>query len=710
LIGDPIQLKPLGFFGTNTKYRIWVYFFLFLAGLSLISFGKFSVVAQLEIAVLGLLFPFVLALWTAPAVQEEGSEGREELLPLSNLSWMGIPLFLAASLLVIRFFKMGSSSWWLGGDETLMALSSLQWLQGWHWKSFVTIGQDPSTLSHFSYLVLKLTGSFILSYQIPPAIISCLTAWAAYAASRQYFSRSISGIVLFLWVFSEWPLLISYPLLPGILMPLWCCFFFYVLAKLNEQRDGNRRAAWSFVSGFVLGLGPYTFFAWPVLFVLGCGLLFGWVWTKKGKGNGEWKWGVLGSLLALAPFLWAAYREGYGDYILDVSGLGRGRDLVQQAGIVLKYLFLIFFGRANEDGTWANDGFLNVLLGSAFLLGWIELAGRRRLFWVFGAGFFLFLLPGILSHDVEPHRILLLLPLLLAVTALGIGALFRTIALPQRSYWVILFLTACALIDLRRAEIPLKWNGPPLTTRNERQFSYEVLKPVADQLGPGLIFTEMIPNTKDFSFTYCSDAFNAALNPGLSPLGARWAAIFTEAHYIPILTDRFPGIRWYSLPTTDPKVASGHVLGWVLLNEKTKPIFMNWIEFQRFWLNNAFAMVDSPNGKTTGGFLLDFLEFYPKVPKDPYLQSCYFQRLVYLYSAEKAFRPNESEIDWARFSPTFHAAFDQSYRTMVLCERFARICMMEDKNDEAASFLKQALRLSPHNSWLEYELRQTRVK
>jgi hypothetical protein len=603
---------------------------------------------------------------------------------------------------------MGSPAWWLSEDDGLMALYSLQWLQEWHWKAFVTLGQDPSTLSHFCYVILKLTQSPFLSYQLPSAIISCLTAWFAYLTSRQYFSKSLSILITSLFVISDWPLTISCHLLPGVLTPLWVWMFFYIFSYFRQAANFSSRRYWALATGFTLGLGPYTFFSWPMLFIWGYAIVVLLIFQKTTRPIFLTALVVFGSFISLLPFLWAAVHEGYGGYIFSVAGFSGESAWMKQIPITMAYISSFFWGSVNDAWVHSNDEFLNVFLGPSFFSGCIELIRNRRSY-PFASLIFavvLFIAPGALSHDVESHRVLLLLPVVLTVTAIGLQSLFLTVPVIFRYYLLILLLSISLVMDLTRANIPLNWDSTPGAIRNERFFSYEILKPIANEQGPGLLYTEMIPNTKDFSLTYCTYPFNSALNPNLHFENAKWAAIFTENHYVPLLQKRFPQIQWFSLPTSNPHIFSGHVLGWLPLTANSRLVFLQWISFQRFLLQNDLKIIDSPSGKSIQSPLRDFLDFYPYLPNDIFLQSCYFQRLVFLYSAEKAFNPEDTWTNWENFSSVFYSAFNHSYRNVFLCERFARILMMEGKNQESRHILNRALQLSPHNQWLEYELQQ----
>ena len=77
---------------------------------------------------------------------------------------------------------------------------------------------------------------------------------------------------------------------------------------------------------------------------------------------------------------------------------------------------------------------------------------------------------------------------------------------------------------------------------------------MASQKGPGLIFSQLIPVTHDYSLYYSTYPFNALLNPALSMQRAQWCALVTDRHYQPLLLKLFPDSQWISLPTSKPGV------------------------------------------------------------------------------------------------------------------------------------------------------------
>src|ERR1035438_7223868 len=99
-----------------------------------------------------------------------------------------------------------------------------------------------------------------------------------------------------------------------------------------------------------------------------------------------------------------------------------------------------------------EGGFLNVILGSFFILGFLEVCRFRgswmsRLLLIFLP---IFLLPGIFSTGLEAYRILLILSFLLVVVAIGVRSLVFSFQERFRLVLLVGLLGASAFLDLNR--------------------------------------------------------------------------------------------------------------------------------------------------------------------------------------------------------------------------------------------------------------------
>jgi hypothetical protein len=632
---------------------------------------------------MGVILPFFLGLRTASQPRQKEKPVWEE----SSTSFLsapapGIVILLVLTLFASRFVLLGQSAWWPSGDEALNAFYLPFWLERWHWTPFVATSQIPSTLSHLAFFIFKLTQAPLLSVQLVPALISCATAGMAYQVSRLYFSKANAFLLFILFTLSYWPLFIAWTFLPGITTPLWELVIFYLLYQV--KKSSGQHTGWLFLYGLSLGACPYTFFSWPVLFLWALAAIF---LTQRENFSAKKGLTLIGGILiTLTPYLWSVTHGPYGDYFLGIAGKGQIISWFARAKVMAAYVSSLFWGVGS--GTWfpQTGGYLNVVLSACCLVGFIELFRFKHLgiFRAYLAGLILFMLPGLLSRDFEGHRILLVLPLILWITAVGLQALLIKIPKSRQLWVLILLLGLSFVLDFKRVNNPLanELRSEPIV--NERRFCYETLKPLADHYGPGLIFTESIPNTTDYSLSCFSYPFNAAFNPKLSPEKAQWVSIFTADYFQNDLSATFPHLHWVVLPED-----KHHLLALMPLTDETRKVFLSWLPFYRFEMNLDEQFVDNPSGKSRDFLLKQMMEIYPSFPKDPFIQSCYFQKLFYLYSAEKTFNPEDTWCSYSNFSNLFHSSYENSYKKSTLSAQLLGLFILEHREEEAGNLMKK---------------------
>ncbi len=610
--------------------------------------------------------------------------------------------FLLTFAALVRFWGIGSLSRWPGGDSSLLALSVIQWMDHWQWKPFVILSQVPSTLSYLFYFAARLTGSNLLGIQIPSALVSFLTVVLSYAAARLYFSRPLAGILAVITAFNLWDLLLSRCDEPGVLLPFWEWGVLYLFGRLTLSPNPASRKIWACALGLALGLGPYTFMAWPVLTLFGLGVAGGWFWKKT-----EWAAGGLFFIFLLGgmvPFLLTAVGTGYGGHLHEVAAWNDPSfTLWGQARVAFSYLQAIFWGGTSGMELAPQGGLLNALLGSAFLLGFVEMVrGRFKLLSkILLVAFPIFLLPGLLSRDLEAHRMLLALPLLLIFLALGIETLVLSLPGRLRPLLLVVVLGSSAVWDLNRLFLP----NPAQVDFSEYRDGYRSLDNLARAEGPGWIFSDMVPSPQNYSLAYCSYPFNAAWNQRLGQ-DVKWAAVFTETHYLPFLSQALPDCRWINGGTPQPGVLSRHALGILPVTPVNRTFLERWKSYYTFQQEINLESVDIPTGKPHQAVLEKMLQAYPSIPSDPFLQSCYFEKLAFNFSWENTFFPGDNWANWNNFSETFHQSFGKSYQDATLCEKYGKLLAVEGEKAEAKKIFQKAQKLSPGNAWLKYEMGQ----
>jgi hypothetical protein len=688
----------------NLTYNPLGFFFLFLLSNGFLTFTSFSTVLRIWVFLLGLLLPLlgVCLVFTPPSAQSKPSFQWEPFKSFSFPRWAWGLLGMAA--LLPRFWWLGNPGWWPVPDDAVIARYILDLDHHWHWRVFEMVSQVSSWPSYFGWLVFKITGSILIAVQFPPIFFSSAALLVSYSTARIFFPKSISFIFFIFFAFSYWPLLMAKPLFAASLMPFLELLVFYALGRwLNSNRS-----FWIFALGTAAGLGIYTFPSWPAMWLWLAGLYLCFRRKKSARKFSGWLF-LAGFLPALFPFGLAVWRQGYGGHLAAVAFWSGSSLWWTQTKIVLDYLQVLFWG--GPSGLWMplGGGFLNGLFDSFFFLGIIELYRHRRtnLFFLLSSSFILFLLPGFLAQGVETCRILLVLPLLLIIAAIGLNALLGVVPAARRPLVLALTLILGCAWDILRIvpSAPSSSLSNGIRTFNERQISYETLKPIADQKGPGLIFSEMVPFTTDNSLLVCSYPFNAALNPSLDSQKVSWAVVFTDRNYVPALHKRFPLSRWKDLSPSPATVPGLYQLGLIPLTEKNRPLFDQWKNYYTAVQQIDFNYFDTPTGQPETRVLQGLLDFYPSVPEDSFLQSCFFEKLAHYYSFEKTFYPQDRWTDCKNFKDVFRRSFSKSLQDVALCEKYGQILEISGEPIEARKMFEKVFQLTYQNKSIHQDLK-----
>jgi hypothetical protein len=688
-------------FRTDLKisYNPWGYFFFFLILDFFLTFFSLTLILKIWIVVGSLVLPFVF-LYSAPSSPALRKKPcyLTESFPLPP-AWTWI--LLGAAALLLRFWDVASPSRWASGDNVLMGMNALELFSHWHWKFFETFAEVPTIQARACFFLLKLSGSPFFSLYFLPALLDSLTIIVVYAASRQFFSKSFSLLMAVLWAFNYWTLYVARTPLLSASFTLWECMIFYCLGRFLNGIGRHSKTKWAGFLGLLGGVGFFTAPMWPVVtfFILMIVLID---YSRKTSKKRLPHWAFFSLLcLSLSFFLFVILREGYGGHIAAVSAWRNFSSWIQPVQVSGDYLSVLFWGITTGMCLPASGGFLNFFLDAFFFVGILELYRFRRqplaLSMVFS--FSLFLLPGFLSNGVETFRILAVLPILLVLVAFGLQSLLLRLPLSKRVVFLILTLFLSAGVDggrLFHAKIP--------EIKDEKQKCYEFLSQLSSEKGPGFILSELIPYENDHSLAYFTYPFNAALNPKISAENVKWMAILTEYQYAPFISSRFPFCQWMELPSGLDGIKSRHVLGILEVTPESKRIFWQWNDFYSVCFQINLQIMDLPNGAPLRGILKNLLDFYPRVPNDPFIQSCFFQKLVFNYTSEKTFHPQDTWTNWQNFSGTFQQSFGNGYQDVVLCEKYGRLLASEGKLDQARWMFLKALKQNPQNEFLKYEM------
>ncbi|HXL72906.1 MAG TPA: hypothetical protein VN963_04705, partial [bacterium] len=307
---------------------------------------------------------------------------------------------------------------------------------------------------------------------------------------------------------------------------------------------------------------------------------------KSGRFRFSFLFCYLASLfLFLMPLAVEFYFQGYGNH---VRSLWAGPALFSSSHLFLvdlPYLFQIFWGGPHHQalyGPWWG-GFLNPISTALFLFGAVELWTLRRI-WI-ARGFFLafviFLIPGFFSNGVEMMRVENLIPVLLAVMALGTYALVLSLKPQWRIGLVVLFPLSFGL-NFYHLAVPFANAARPASpyfaeTRSDESYNaFQVIREKARKDGPGLLFLDFLHCPLDQTLYLATFPYNASMNPQLKDAKRTWAAFLTNINYVPFLKSQLPHAQWYVVnPQIDPWDGQ-LVLGVFALEDSNKTLVDRW--------------------------------------------------------------------------------------------------------------------------------------
>ncbi|MGH7739584.1 MAG: hypothetical protein ACREL1_05505, partial [bacterium] len=138
-------------------------------------------------------------------------------------------------------------------------------------------------------------------------------------------------------------------------------------------------------------------------------------------------------------------------------------------------------------------------------------------------------------------------------------------------------------------------------------------------------------------------------------------------------------------------------LGIIPVNTQNRTIFKQWQNYYVAVQKIDFDYINTPTGQPETRVLQNLLKLYASVPDDPFLQSCFFEKLFFYYSFEKTFYPEDSQTNFKNFGGVLKKSFEKSLRDWVVREKYAGFLYLSGRSQEARRILEPALRSNPGN-------------
>ena len=180
--------------GINIFFDTRLLFFVFVAVNTLLSYEPLSYSVKAWLIVLGLIAPGLASLNIRSASGQRSSFYTETFS--GNFNGRGLVFFVLAFSL--RFYHLTHFYLWPTGDEALHGFLAIPLMSKWNWQFFYTVGEHPPLLIWSLVLFFKFFESSFFDLWFLPAFFSLIAVPAGYWASRQFFSKSFSGLFGFL--------------------------------------------------------------------------------------------------------------------------------------------------------------------------------------------------------------------------------------------------------------------------------------------------------------------------------------------------------------------------------------------------------------------------------------------------------------------------------------------------------------------------------
>jgi tetratricopeptide (TPR) repeat protein len=610
----------------------WLTFSIFLTANTFLSYYNLPPKEILMIGLLGLILPSVVALVARRSTASHQPLYRREFLP-------PIPLWVYGGLAVlavfVRFYRLTDLFAWPNGDEGIYAYFSLAILRKGVERLLYTSAQVPFLYPSWLALQFKLWGPSLGNLWFWPAFFSVLTIPLCYLAARHFFSKSFSFLCALVTAFCFWVWYMARFSECTALIPLAEVLVFLGMGKLFGEFLEKKRRLFSFVLGLELGLVLYAIYLqWLAVIVVVAATVL--IQTRKSPVlTGLF---AAGFALAALPFAVLALGPGLPGYVGYL-----GRPVFNHGGLFCSYFYLqsLFWGLPVEFYTYQPSwgGFFNPLLGSLCFLGILEALKNfsNTLYRWLLASFFILLLPGVLSKDMEAYRILPILVAVIPLIALGTARLLEG-GTPKRALLVLAFLFLPSTgLDFYHLAGPCHrlWDSPDYWVKSVKAISsyraFPILEEKSRAEGPGLVFQDFNPINSDQTLSLADYSFDVVANREKSFEEARWAALLVNVHYRPFLDRRMGAGRAIFLSKGFRSPDGGRMLWVIPVTDLNRTVLKRWYEadlaldgFRDASLENIGYFWGRPSVEP----FQKLEQAYPAFQGDPFLRSCFWEKMA----------------------------------------------------------------------------------
>jgi hypothetical protein len=600
--------------------------------------------------------------------------------------WLWI-LFLL-SLAFIRFYRLVTLPFWPIGDEGVYSSLAMGLTKHWRWNLLEADYQVESFFTWISVVFFKLLPPSLLSLRLLPTLISIVSTAGAYWAARSYFSQRSSFLFTCFMGFSFWDMTLSRFFMPTSLVPLLQCFCLGGLGYfLKSTRVYSRWAYFAFTL-FISSLGFYACTSWLVIW-LSAAFLLGLTAYFIDAGKKIYFYLFVGlTFILVLPMIHARFFENGGmDYIGKLFSL----DFYNS---ITSYGTALFWDGTRSYPFGSNwGGLLNPVLTSLSLVGFLQILRCWTPFQItcsFGC-FFLSLIPGLLSQNLELYRLSQTIPYVFLSATIGVQAIMihrlnlrgiiLAILLCLSSFGLDIYNYFYRYCDLNSAPLGQQW-------RIEQFYdAYTVLADLSRQNGSLYVFSEFNPDYDNKTLDAACYPFDVLQNPSLFGSKPRWAALICNSQYSHYLIGKFPGLRWKVLKKETRGTDNQKPFGIFIIPTSQIPpdMLAHWIKTDEIYRVVDFEIRNKRPRDLWAGFLESHPALVSLFPHDPFLTAVYWEKMGLYKFLDSHF---------LQASQAFQNAIDQGIPAANLYYNLAVCLQIQNKGKESENCLKKASALS----------------
>lgn len=614
----------------------WVCFFIFLISNTCLSFFSLASWENWIVFLIGIFLP---AIWAYRAMNS---------VPQSRLLWLeenfSIPPWFWASVLLmglfLRFYQLTQLSLWPLLDESQVGFFGMELKEKWTWNIFYGDTQLPPFFFWALGGFFKFFQPSLASLWLFPALISTSVIFLTWYATCGVFSKSMSFICVSLLALVFWPVYLSRFAVAPMMVHEWEFLILIPILGFLKNSNTNRQKHWVLILGIGVGFGFYTYLSWGFVALFISLLVLEEIQNKRLVWNYGLLFFFLPAAAILLPLVFTARHEGYGSYLGYLWAFHGNFSWVQYGKTFKDFVSGLFWGVHIPLFAYKPfwGGLLDPVTDSLFCLGWIGLfqkPARKVGAWIL-FGLFLFSLPALLTREIEFFRWVLILPLILGISALGLQELL--IDLPWKLRRIVLggILLSIALLGAYHLLGPYRsvWrnadNWNEYSKSYEKWKAYQVLNRLRSKAGPGWILTEFESSSFNPSLTVATYSFNAARNPLLTQQPVKWAAFLTNINYLPFLFKRFSQAQWF-YTSLNPQ-SSQNVLLLVVVpldSPKILETFQQWLRVDQALEPQTSATLHLSFHQSQDEILKTLYQDRSMTKGDPFLESCLDEKIYF---------------------------------------------------------------------------------